>query len=73
MTGKRPFVSTQFNPWDRKSYTYHWDGEPLGIGDKVAVDTKDGTATVTVVSLLLDPPSFPTKPIIRRAEAGQTS
>lgn len=27
----RQFVACKFRPGDRRSYTYHWDGEPLTI------------------------------------------
>lgn len=27
----RQFVAVQFNPWDRRSYTYHNDGEPVAV------------------------------------------
>jgi hypothetical protein len=61
------FVSVQFQAWDRRSYTYHWEGEPLAIGDKVVVETKAGQVEVEVVTIRLDTPDFPTKPVIRRA------
>ena len=59
----RQFVAVQFNPWDRRSYTYHHDGEPLSVGDKVLVTTPRGQSTVTVVTLVDQAPSFETKPI----------
>jgi hypothetical protein len=47
----RQFVAVEFHPADRRSYTYHNDGEPVAIGDRVVVNTKKGTATVTVSGL----------------------
>ena len=60
----RQYVAVEFNPWDRRSYTYHNDGPALSIGDKVKVETKDGEKTVTVVGLPESAPAFPTKPIL---------
>lgn len=67
--GNRQFVAVQFNPWDRRSYTYHNDGEACAIGDLVKVMTNRGEATVTVVGLPGEQPSFETKGILGKAEA----
>lgn len=63
----RQFVAVQFNPWDRRTYTYHFDGEPLLSGEKVIVETKRGEAVVTVVAISDQQPNFETKPILRKA------
>lgn len=65
----RQYVAVQFNPWDRRSYTYHNDGDPVAIGDKVLVTTPRGQSTVEVVSLPEQVPSFETKPIDGKAPA----
>jgi hypothetical protein len=62
------YVSVQFKPWDRRGYTYHWEGPPLAVGDKVIVATKDGEQVVTVSSIDVPPPAFETKAIIAIAE-----
>lgn len=65
------YVAVQFNPWDRRSYTYHNDGESAKIGDKVRVTTPRGRQTVEVVGLPDKKPPFDTKPIdkiVKRAE-----
>jgi hypothetical protein len=59
------YVSVQFNPWDRRSYTYHNDGPDLAIGDLVEVGTIKGKQTVRVVSIIPSKPELSTKPIIR--------
>ena len=73
MTTERQYVAVQFNPWDRRSYTYHHDGEPVAIGDMVIVETARGLSTVTVVGLPDGVPSFETKPIAGKAPAEAAS
>jgi len=59
------YVSVKFEPWDRKSYTYHWTGPiPLQRGQEVVVNTKDGDQIVTVETLFDKAPPFETKPIL---------
>lgn len=65
----RQYVAVQFKPWDRRTYTYHNDGEPVAEGDKVEVTTNDGTKTVTVASVSYEAPAFETKPIDGLADA----
>jgi len=57
------YVKIQFNPWDRQSYTYHNNGDPAGVGDRVQVTTMRGKVEVEVVGLTDDKPPFDTKPI----------
>lgn len=56
-------------PGDRRTYTYHWDGEPFAVGDKVVVTTNRGPAAVTVESVSDIAPAFETKPIVGREPA----
>lgn len=58
------YVAVQFKPGEGRAYTYHNDGEPVAIGDKVVVSTNRGAANATVVGLSDDPPPFVTKAII---------
>jgi len=60
----RQYVAIQFNPWGRRCYTYHWDGEPFAVGDKVVVSTDRGPSTVEVVGVSDAVPAFATKPIV---------
>ena len=60
----RQFVACKFKPWDQRSYTYHNDGAPVAVGDRVTVETAKGTQTVTVDALVPHAPTFPTKPIL---------
>lgn len=61
----RQYVAVQFHPSDRRTYTYHNDGEPVQIGDQVVVETPlEGRKTVEVVGIGISRPGFPTKPIV---------
>lgn len=59
----RQFVACKFRPGDRRSYTYHWDGEPLAPGDEVKVPDKSGDGWSRVIvdsvswAIRLSPPS----------------
>jgi hypothetical protein len=59
----RQYVACTFRPGDVRSYTYHFDGEPLVVGDRCVVSSDRGQQVVTVVKLVADPPSFVTKAI----------
>lgn len=58
----RQYLACEFTEGGRR-YTYHHDGEPLSIGDKVIVETRDGEVTITVAGIIDVPPQFETKPI----------
>lgn len=73
MSDNRQYVAVQFNPWDRRSYTYHNDGEPVAIGDKVLVTTPRGQSVVEVVGLPDLVPPFETKPIDGKAPPAKPS
>lgn len=64
------YVACKFRETDTRTYTYHWDGEPLTPGDFVKVPDRDGDGwkRVEVVSIGERAPHFPTKPIIGRIE-----
>ncbi len=66
----RSYVAVKFRTWDRKTYTYHWDGEPLAAGDEVKIKDRggDGWSRVWVASVSDAKPSFPTKPILGKCE-----
>lgn len=65
----RQFVACTFTDGGRP-YTYHWDGdEPLLVGEKVSVETKNGEATITVSQIVTEEPPYATKPIKDRALA----
>jgi hypothetical protein len=60
----RQYVAAEFNKGGR-TYTYHNDGEPVAIGDRVDVLTPRGEQTVTVIRTFDGPrPPFETRPII---------
>lgn len=60
----RQFVACAFRPGDTRTYTYHFDGEPLAKGDRVVVSGKRGPSIVHVVSISDQKPLFETKPIV---------
>lgn len=62
----RQFVACTFQPGEGRSYTFHNDGEPLNVGDRVR--TESGAA-VHVASIIDDEPDFPTKGIVGLAPA----
>lgn len=64
---ERQYVQVEFNPGDRRSYTYHNDGDLLAIGDEVRVpdNRSDGWKRVIVVGVAgPKPTSFETKAIL---------
>lgn len=65
------YVACKFRPEDRRSYTYHNDGEPVAVGDQVKIAGRgdDGWQRVHVVAVSDEKPSFETKPILGRVEA----
>lgn len=65
----RQFVAIVFRPGDLRTYTYHNDGEPVAVGDRVMIPgRKGGEQAVTVAALPAEAPQFPTKPIIGPAQ-----
>lgn len=62
------YVAVLFNPWDRRTYTYHNDGDALAPQDEAVVVTDRGESVVTVVSVSDQKPEFATKPILRKHE-----
>ena len=44
-------VACRFNFWDKKTYTYIWEGdEPLKIDDRVVVETNRGPMIIIIVA-----------------------
>lgn len=70
MSITRQFVACKFRSEDKRSYTYHNDGEPLAVGDfaKVMDRSGDGWKRVEVVSIADQAPPFPTKPILEKLD-----
>ncbi|APL94116.1 hypothetical protein [Sphingobium indicum] len=66
----RQYVACKFRPDDKRSYTYHNDGEPVAVGDevKIAGRSDDGWQRVHVVAIADEMPSFETKPILGKVE-----
>lgn len=62
------FASVRFSAADARTYTYTC-GFPVAPGDRVTVETKDGTKDVIVVAVDLPEPPFACKPILGMAEA----
>jgi hypothetical protein len=67
MPDKRQFLAVRFDGSTRP-YTYHNDGPPCAVGDRVRVKTgRTKPVTVTVAGILRRP-GFATKPILGRVE-----
>lgn len=66
----RQYVACKFRPEDRRTYTYHNDGEPVAVGDAVKVLDRsgDGWKRIEVVEIGHIAPSFPTKPILGKID-----
>lgn len=67
------YVACKFRPDDRRTYTYHFDGEPLVAGDEVKIAGRgdEGWQRVYVVSVTDEAPPFDTKPILEKIVAEQ--
>lgn len=64
----RQYVAIRFHSRDRRTYTYHNDGEPVVAGDQVRIPGRhpdDGWKAVEVVSVTDEPPEFATKSILQ--------
>lgn len=58
------YVAVEFNKGGR-TYTYHNDGEPVQVGDKVKVEVRnEGWKTVTVTEILPAKPKFETRAVV---------
>jgi len=68
----RQYLACEFTPGGRR-YTYHNDGEPFSVGDRVVVDGKNGEAKIIVAEIVAEPPPFDTKPIKGLAPAEDES
>jgi hypothetical protein len=68
----RLFLACKFRTNDAQTYTYHYDGGDVAVGDKVkAPSTRNasGWSAVTVVAIHNEEPGFATKPILGKVEA----
>lgn len=65
----RQFVQIKFHPNQDRSYTYHNDGLPVSVGDRVKVPARrGGFKAVEVVGVTDEPSAFATKQIIGKIE-----
>lgn len=58
----RQYLACEFTEGGRK-YTYHNDGDPVSVGDKVMVETRNGEASIIVTEIVDTAPPFETKAI----------
>lgn len=65
------YVAVKFNPWDRRTYTYHNDGPPVAPGDHVRVDARGEPKTVIVESVTDRAPAFETEAVLGRIEPSE--
>lgn len=63
---ERKYVRCKFRQGDTRTYTYHWDGEPLSQGDVVKIADRHGLGMqkVFVDAITDEAPPFDTKPIL---------
>lgn len=62
----RQYIACKFRPADRRTYTYHNDGDPVAVGDEVmapSARSDDGWQKVHVVAIV-DEPEFETKGLL---------
>lgn len=59
----RQYLAIKFKATDRRTYTYHNDGDRCEVGEIIKLRAADGWQRVEVVAVDLEKPSFPTKPI----------
>lgn len=66
----RQFVACIFREGDTRTYTYHWDGEPLAKGAEVKVARRKGEGWNRVIVQSVSPiaPPYETKPILGMAD-----
>jgi hypothetical protein len=62
----RQYIAVTFRPGGKR-YHYHNDGPPLMIGDRPAVQGKDGWQRVDVVELVEKPGDLETKGVVLEA------
>jgi ABC-type Fe3+/spermidine/putrescine transport system ATPase subunit len=66
----RQFIAVRFKAGIGRAYTYHNDGEPVAVGDRVLIEKRGGgEQSATVAEIHEDEPPFETKPIIGKAPA----
>ena len=66
----RQYIRCKFNEHDYRTYTYHNDGAPVKVGDRVLVENRGIQKIVTVVSIAREAPTkFETKGILGVAPA----
>jgi hypothetical protein len=71
MSGERQYIGIAFREGG-SLYTYHNDGAPVAVGDKVIIPARNGGQQVVTVADIAPPcfaPKFETKPIIGLAPA----
>lgn len=61
------YCEVKFRPEDRRAYTYHNDGDPYAVGDRVEVDARGSVKVVEIVAISKRAPPYATKPILRPA------
>jgi len=70
MSNRRQWVYVRFQKTDGRTYAYHNDGDPLAVGDRVEVATRDAVRNLPVERITFEDPGFVTKPIMRAMRQG---
>ena len=62
----RQYLAVKFRPGDSRTFTYHWDGEPMAVGQEAKAPRKDGDgwSRVTVAAITTKPTAFETKALL---------
>jgi len=59
----RQYIGVRFRPRGQL-YTYHNDGDPVAVGDRVKINGRDGWQSLEVATVSDQAPRFETKPIL---------
>ena len=57
----RQYVTVKYREEDKRAYTFHFDGDPLSVGDRVSLGSGFGVVAEVGVP---KPSRFDTKPIL---------
>ena len=62
----RQYLAVKFKPDAARTYTYHNDGPPIAVGERVKVPAfrGDGWQPATVDAIVTEPPKFETKAVL---------
>lgn len=71
MNTNRVYLACKFRANDKRTYTYHHDGDDVAVGDKVKVPSNrsdEGWSAVVVAAIHSEAPAFDTKAILGKVD-----